>query len=380
MKKITLSCISVLFCAMSFAASEAVVKKSGDEDFKTFSLSHDPSSVAVSNDNPSVNLSSVYHERWRVVSDLNNDGRNDLILSDVEDSFGNGGGGWLVYFNMSNGTWKCVGDICMHPGAFAIDKTFDGVDLWCYSHLSAREGYVGYYTFTCDGMNKGFRKILVHGEDENDKNIIGCLGRAIFGYGHGHPYCLETSETSLKGVVSWKKIGDWRKPCRQDEIYELKTKLAELQGKLAKAEDELKITKSKLEMFGRGVLDVSGVELGSKWQNPSTNIVCSEVCSGFTNMNVSVTEDGFVKSIRIVRHAGDDGKGLDGITGGRFPSDEEQKIIHQAENHFHVRFVMDRFPGTYRWENPFERVKMRIDFRDKTKSVIEASYLKSFTE
>ena len=379
MKKIMLSCFSVLFCSMSCSAVEAVVKKAGDEKFQSFSLNHNPSLLAVSNDNPTVTVKSMYHERWRIVSDLNNDGRKDLILSDVKDSFGNGGGGWLVYFSMSNGTWKCVGDISMHPGAFAMDKA-DGVDLWCYSHISAGDGYVGYYTFTSDGMREGFRKILVHGEDESDENVIGCLCKAVFGYAHSHPYVLETSETSEKGIVSWKKIGDWRKPRRRDEIYELKTQLTELQGRLAKAEEELKIAKSKLEMFERNILDVAGVVLGSKWQDQGTNVFCSEVCTGFTNMSVNVTDDGFVKSIRMLRLPGLDGKGLEGITGERFPSDEEQKIIHQAENHFHVRFALDRYPGTYRWENPFERVRIRIDFRDKKRSVIDVGYLKSFTE
>lgn len=325
-----------------------------------------------------------YVPRRRGFVDLDKDGHEDVILSAPMSQFGTGGGSFWIYL-WTNGNYRCIGEIGSHPDCIQVeDEPRDGLRrIWTYWRSSGTSGSVACTTINHGGIwESGCLPITFAGEGDPS------VGRSLVDAIDRHAIVPVRWEYSVvtNGVISWKQIGGVRKPRRKeedgihDEIQGRKQQLAAFQEKLAKAEGELKITKSKLEMFERGILDVSGVELGSKWQNPSTNIVCSEVCSGFTNMNVSVTEDGYVKSIRIVRHAGHDGKGLDGITGGRFPSDEEQKIIHQAENHFHVRFVMDRYPGTYRWENPFERVKMRIDFRDKSKSIIEADYLRSFTE
>ena len=94
-------------------------------------------------------------------------------------------------------------------------------------------------------------------------------------------------------------------------------------------------------------------------------------------MTVRVDKNGFVDGIRLVRRNLPEESGM---PGARFPSEEEQKIIHQAENHFHVRFSLGTYPGMYQWENPFERVKIRIDFRNESESIIEAGYLKNLTE
>ena len=335
-------------------------------------LDRDPSLVAVSNDHQSAYWPQPYLERWRIVTDLNGDGKDDLILSDTKDTFGNAGGGWLVYIN-SNGCWRCVGDVALYPGAFTFDRVHNEVDLWYYARSSAQEGHFGYYSFHSGGMRKGANQIFVRTAGE-DENVFGCMDKAIFGYAHRHPYRFDTSETSTNGIVSWKTIRDWRKPSRKDEIYELEQKLAEAEKRAQAAEEKLKQVSWKLALFERDLLDVGGIVLGSKWRGGDKTFVCPEVFSGFTNMTVRVDKDGFVDGIRLVRALASE---ENGIVGGRFPSEEEQKIIHQAENHFHVRFSLDTYPGMYQWENPFERVRIRIDFRDKAESVIEADYLKS---
>ena len=337
-------------------------------------LDRDPSLVAVSNDHQSAYWPQPYLERWRIVTDLNGDGKDDLILSDTKDTFGNAGGGWLVYIN-SNGCWRCVGDVALYPGAFTFDRVHNEVDLWYYARSSAQEGHFGYYSFHSGGMRKGANQIFVRTAGE-DENVFGCMDKAIFGYEHRHPYRFDISETSTNGIVSWKTIRDWRKPSRKDEIYELEQKLAEAEKRAQAAEEKLKQVSWKLALFERDLLDVGGIVLGSKWRGGDKTFVCPEVFSGFTNMTVRVDKDGFVDGIRLVRALASE---ENGIVGGRFPSEEEQKIIHQAENHFHVRFSLDTYPGMYQWENPFERVRIRIDFRDKAESVIEADYLKSLT-
>ena len=338
-------------------------------------VAYDPSTVAVSNDHQSSYCPQPYLERWRVVTDLNCDGVDDVILSDTTDTFGNAGGGWMVYTN-SNGYWRCIGDVGLHPGALTLDRVHDEVDLWYYSRCSAQEGHIGYYSFHAGAMGKPSSQMFIRTEGEDD-NVFADVLNAVFGAGHRHPYHLDVSETTTNGVVLWKTMGDWRKPFREDVVSELKRRLAEAERRALTAEEKLKHVSWRLGIFERDLLDVSGVTLGSRWEGSEKSFVCAEVFHGFTNMTVRVDENGYVDGVVLVRELSGNESG---IAGGRFPSDEEQRIIHQAENHFHVRFAIGRHPGTYIWENPFERVRVRIDFRDRTRCTIEAEYLKSFSE
>ena len=373
--KLSLCLFLPVVFATTLVGQQLVFKSQDEEAFKEFSLDRDPSLVAVSNDHQSAYWPHPYLERWRIVTDLNGDGKDDLILSDTKDTFGNAGGGWLVYIS-SNGFWRCVGDVGLYPGAFTFDRVHDEVDLWYYSRSSAREGHFGYYSFHSGGMRKGVNQIFIRTESEDGENVFTCVYKAIFGYAHKHPYRFETSETTTNGVVIWKHQGSWRKPGRKDEIYELKQRLKEAEMRANAAEEKLKHVSWKLGLFERDLLAVGGVALGSKWEGGDKSFVCPEVFSGFTNMTVRVDKNGFVDGIRLVRRLVPEESGM---TSARFPSEEEQKIIHQAENHFHVRFAIYTYPGMYIWENPFERVRIRIDFRDKKESIIEADYLKSLT-
>ena len=374
-KDVVLAINASLIAAIGLNAQSAIAQVQSVTVSANDILDRDPSSVAVSNDHQSAYWPQPYLERWRIVTDLNGDGKDDLILSDTKDTFGNASGGWLVYIS-SNGFWRCVGDVGLYPGAFTFDRVHNEVDLWYYSRSSAQEGHFGYYSFHSGGMRKGVNQIFVRTAGE-EENVFGCMDKAIFGYAHRHPYRFDTSETSTNGIVSWRTIRDWRKPSRKDEIYELKQKLADAENRANATEEKLKHASWKLAQFERDLLDVCGVALGSKWEGGNKTLVCPEIFSGFTNMTVRVDKNGFVDGIRLVRRNLPEESGM---PGARFPSEEEQKIIHQAENHFHVRFSLGTYPGMYQWENPFERVKICIDFRNESESIIEAGYLKNLTE
>lgn len=229
---------------LAFLPAQRAVAENADENgFPQFVLDYDPSSVAKTNDHQCEYWPQTYLERWRVVTDLNGDGSDDLILSAEPGYFGNGGGPWGVYVS-SNGYWRYIGDVGMYPGVFAMDNVGEEVELWYYSHLSAREGHVGYYIFTPDGKIKtgnADRQILVRSDGDGDDNsLFDCLDKAIFGYAHRHPYRFEKSETSTNGVVTWREVSDSRKPSRMDEICELKQKLAEAEKRAQVAEEKLR--------------------------------------------------------------------------------------------------------------------------------------------
>ena len=84
----------------------------------------DPSMIAVTNSCPGLEQNGIWAERYRIVTDLNNDGTDDLILSDAY-GFGNGGGPWTAYVH-TNGSWTAIGDPAFHYGMFALEKTVDG--------------------------------------------------------------------------------------------------------------------------------------------------------------------------------------------------------------------------------------------------------------
>ena len=170
------------FAAAALFAQQALVKHdSAEEEFRESVLDHDPSLVACTNDSPSQYWPGPYHERWRVVTDLNGDGIDDLILSEPMRYFGTGGGCWDAYYNVSNRLWRRVGDVGMKPWAFTMDKMWNEVDLWYHWHSSACEGSIGYHTFTKDGMRKKNEQMSIRSAGEGSADVFSGIDAGIFG-------------------------------------------------------------------------------------------------------------------------------------------------------------------------------------------------------
>ena len=373
-KDVALAINASLIAAIGLNVQSAIVQVQSVAVSANDILDCDPSSVAVSNDHQSAYWPQPYLERWRIVTDLNGDGKDDLILSDTKDTFGNAGGGWLVYIS-SNGFWRCVGDVDLYPGAFTFDRVHNEVDLWYYSRSSAQEGHFGYYSFHSGGMRESKNQIFVRTEGA-DENVFGCMDKAIFGYSHRHPYRFDTSETSTNGIVSWKTIRDWRKPSRKDEIYELKQKLADTEKRASVAEAGLQQMSHRLYEYECNVHQLCGITLGSAWDGGEKNRPCEEVFSGFTNLTVSVDGNNFVESIRLTRNDVVTDSAVRTIRGRFEPTDEEQKIIHQVENRFNIRFQPRSGSGLYSWGGPISGTWIDIHFAKdgESKSYIEMRY------
>ena len=373
-KNVLLAINASLIAAIGLNVQSAIVQVQGVTVSATDILDCDPSSVAVSNDHQSAYWPHPYLERWRIVTDLNGDGKDDLILSDTKDTFGNAGGGWLVYIS-SNGFWRCIGDVGLYPGAFTLDRVHSEVDLWYYFRSSAQEGHFGYYSFHSGGMRECKNQIFVRTEGA-DENVFGCMDKAIFGYSHRHPYRFDTRETSTNGIVSWKTIRDWRKPSRKDEIYELKQKLADTEKRASVAEAGLQQMSHRLYEYEYSVHQLCGITLGSAWDGGEKNRPCEEVFSGFTNLTVSVDGNNFVESIRLTRDDVVTDSAVRTIRGRSEPTDEEQKIIHQVENRFNIRFQLRSGSGLYSWGGPISGTWIDIHFAKdgESKSYIEMRY------
>ncbi len=118
-KAMLLTCFAGWCTAAVFAQPLVRRKNSDGQLLGEVALDRDPSLVVVTNLYGSV-LRRPY-ERWRIMTDLNNDGQDDLILS-VPGTLGNGGGLWNVYV-CSNRTWRCIGEISFQRGSSPWTKS-----------------------------------------------------------------------------------------------------------------------------------------------------------------------------------------------------------------------------------------------------------------
>lgn len=368
----------LLFSLIGFAsavyAKSAVVAESGQAEQKEFVLDVDPSMVAVSNEFPTASDRKPYKERWRIISDLNGDGVNDLILSDQKDLFGNAGGPWMVYLN-SNGSWRYIGDVGLHPGAVTLEATQDGVNIWNYRRNSARDGHFGYYHVANGKLKKQPTQIRVARTGE-EESIFARIEMAIFGHPSPHPFRLEESATSTNGVVSWKMIRGHRIPSRNNEIQGLKQRLLDAEKRASVAEARLQQMSHRLYEYERSVHQLCGITLGSAWDGGEKTRPCEEVFSGFTNLTVSVDGNNFVESIRLTRNDTVTNSAARTIRGGFEPTDEEQKIIHQVETRFNIRFQPSSDKGSYSWGGPISGTWIDIHFANEgePESYIEMRY------
>ncbi len=372
MKRIIL--FSIVGVATAAYAKSAVVVGFGKAEQKEFVLDADPSMVAVSNEFPTASDHKPYKERWRIVSDLNGDGVDDLILSDQKNMFGNAGGPWMVYLH-NDCVWRYIGDVEFSPGVVTLEATQDGVNIWNYCRNSARDGYFGYYHVANGKLTKQPMQIHIVSTDKED-SIFSRIDMAIFGYPSSHPFRLEESSTSTNGVVSWKKIRDHRIPSRKNEIYELKQKLVDAEKRASVAEARLQQMSHRLYEYEHSVHQLCGITLGSAWDGGEKNRPCEEVFSGFTNLTVSVDVNNFVESIRLTRNDAQGDVSARSIRGGFEPTDEEQKIIHQVENQFNIRFQPSSANGSYSWGGPISGTWIDIHFANEreSESYIEMRY------
>ena len=93
-----------------------------------------------------------YAERFRILTDLDGDGIDDLLLSGGPESFGSMGGPWEVHLSRK-GEYVRIGEITAHPLAVAIEpdqarlqkdlKLRRHARIWAYLKSSGSLAYYG---------------------------------------------------------------------------------------------------------------------------------------------------------------------------------------------------------------------------------------------
>ena len=96
--------------------------------------------------------SSVYDERYRCFVDLNQDGHEDLIISEPTMQRGSGGLSYGVYL-WTNGNYRAIGSIGTHP-AFLYVEHIDCTQrtIWTYWHSSGISGSIGAFRVSSSGF------------------------------------------------------------------------------------------------------------------------------------------------------------------------------------------------------------------------------------
>src|SRR5262245_1994690 len=91
---------------------------------------------------------SLEARRYRIVADLDGDGRNDLLLSEPERSFGNAGGAFRLYLARPGGYARCS-EVFLHPAA--VHSGPHGI-LSIYRRSSGNSGTIVRYRITSDAI------------------------------------------------------------------------------------------------------------------------------------------------------------------------------------------------------------------------------------
>ncbi len=95
-------------------------------------------------------------EGYRVLSDFNADGLQDMALSCETHLFGKAGGQFTLYLANGNGEYREHGKFFAHPKAIALERIEVNakVRVWTYVRMGGWMGEIGYHEVEKDGLSQ----------------------------------------------------------------------------------------------------------------------------------------------------------------------------------------------------------------------------------
>ena len=151
-----------------------------------------------------------YAERKRILTDLDADGHDDMLLSGSPDEFGTMGGPWTIYLSRK-GDYVRVGEVRAHSMALAIEpdqariytdlKTRRFARVWVYLKSSGSAGTFGYYRVGEESVDE-IKSIEIYPGDGGTT-----VGNAIYEATFKQspiPYRMQGSTTGDDGTVKWQ--------------------------------------------------------------------------------------------------------------------------------------------------------------------------------
>jgi hypothetical protein len=159
--------------------------------------------------NPTEGAVQKYSERLRILTDLDGDGMEDMLLSGGPESSGTMGRAWTVYLSRK-GDFRAIGEVWAHPMAIAIEPDQDPIQtdakarrfarIWVYLKSGGGKGSFGYYRVGNESVDQIKAIEIYPGDGGTD------LGRAVYEAAFKKspiPFKVQQSTTSDDGKVTW---------------------------------------------------------------------------------------------------------------------------------------------------------------------------------
>ena len=144
-----------------------------------------------------------YVERYRIFVELNQDGHEDVIVSDPLSQRGTGGHAFNVYL-WTNGNYVCIGDVGGHLSSLHVEHIDERTRvIWTYSHSSCQSGAIG--TFTVRGWHCYDNRYchIELGNEGRNPPTVGWQLLDLIAKTATVPLRVEKSETKA-GKVRWR--------------------------------------------------------------------------------------------------------------------------------------------------------------------------------
>ena len=146
-----------------------------------------------------------YVERYRSFVDLDQDGMDDLLISDPVSQTARGGLRYRVYLQ-TNGNYRCVGEIFSHSDAIRVEHV-DGFtrQIWTYSPCSGHSGSIGAMRATPHYVAEQTHVFVEIGSDGQEPSTIGFDILETINRKAAVPIRREVSKTE-DGKIEWVTI------------------------------------------------------------------------------------------------------------------------------------------------------------------------------
>lgn len=142
----------------------------------------------------------TFGERFRLTGDINNDGYEDLLLSDDIANLGQSGIRYFIYLKNEEGKFTLYDSIYTGIGSVAVEHFHEDSRLWLFVRLDSQSGIISYCDLGDDAIT-GCRSMRIH-QGDGGTAIGGGVFRAVFG-NSDVSFTLQKSET-IDGKVTWK--------------------------------------------------------------------------------------------------------------------------------------------------------------------------------